>query len=243
MREAYGVVGAGVAPRKVIEAGLNDIGISSLFIIPWYGKVTEGLEIVYDWVLDNNAVFSIVAKDEVKGPPKALASKATSVMIVQDVDAHIVRTLKDREVQGMVLVLWDQNKEKYSVEIASMAIDLKLPTLELTNGLVPIILNDSDDTAIEDEMPDLGEASYDRETLEMMPTALVKRMAKDKGLEPKSKEEAVEMLSPDDQKLDNSNLIGSVVFLLRDGTEIGFNGTQDILQKMFDVVSKHTSAW
>ncbi|CAB4154251.1 hypothetical protein UFOVP629_20 [uncultured Caudovirales phage] len=243
MREAYGVVGAGVAPRKVIEAGLNDIGISSLFIIPWYGKVTEGLEIVYDWVLDNNAVFSIVAKDEVKGPPKALASKATSVMLVQDVDAHIVRTLKDREVQGMVLVLWDQNKEKYSVEIASMAIDLKLPTLELTNGLVPIILNDSDDTAIEDEMPDLGEASYDRETLEMMPTALVKRMAKDKGLEPKSKEEAVEMLSPDDQKLDNSNLIGSVVFLLRDGTEIGFNGTQDILQKIFDVVSKHTSAW
>ena len=243
MREAYGVVGAGVAPRKVIEAGLNDIGISSLFIIPWYGKVTEGLEIVYDWVLDNDAVFSIVAKDEVKGPPKALASKATSVMLVQDVDAHIVRTLKDREVQGMVLVLWDQNKEKYSVEIASMAIDLKLPTLELTNGLVPIILNDSDDTAIEDEMPDLGEASYDRETLEMMPTALVKRMAKDKGLEPKSKEEAVEMLSPDDQKLDNSNLIGSVVFLLRDGTEIGFNGTQDILQKMFDVVSKHTSAW
>lgn len=243
MREAYGVVGAGVAPRKVIEAGLNDIGIASLFIIPWYGKVTEGLEIVYDWVLDNDAVFSIVAKDEVKGPPKALAIKATSVMIVQDVDAHIVRTLKDREVQGMVLVLWDQNKEKYSVEIASMAIDLKLPTLELTNGLVPIILNDSDDTAIEDEMPDLGEASYDRETLEMMPTALVKRMAKDKGLEPKSKEEAVEMLSPDDQKLDNSNLIGSVVFLLRDGTEIGFNGTQDILQKMFDVVSKHTSAW
>ena len=42
MREAYGVVGAGVAPRKVIEAGLNDIGVSSVFIIPWYGKMTDG---------------------------------------------------------------------------------------------------------------------------------------------------------------------------------------------------------
>ncbi len=243
MREAYGVVGAGVAPRKVIEAGLNDIGVSSVFIIPWYGKVTDGLEVVYDWVLDNGAIFSIVAKDEVKDPPKALASKATSVMVVQDVDAHIVRTLKEREVQGMVLVLWDQDKEKYSVEVASMAIDLKLPTLELTNGLVPIILNDSEETVVEDEMPDLGEASYDRETLEMMPTALVKRMAKDKGLAPRSKEEAVEMLSPADQKLDEKSLIGSVIFLMRDGSEVGFNGTQELLQKIFDVVSEHTSAW
>jgi hypothetical protein len=243
VREAYGVVGAGVAPRKVIEAGLNDIGVSSVFIIPWYGKVTDGLEVVYDWVLDNGAIFSIVAKDEVKDPPKALASKATSVMVVQDVDAHIVRTLKEREVQGMVLVLWDQDKEKYSVEVASMAIDLKLPTLELTNGLVPIILNDSEETVVEDEMPDLGEASYDRETLEMMPTALVKRMAKDKGLAPRSKEEAVEMLSPADQKLDEKSLIGSVIFLMRDGSEVGFNGTQELLQKIFDVVSEHTSAW
>lgn len=243
MREAYGVVGAGVAPRKVIEAGLNDIGVSSVFIIPWYGKMTDGLEVVYDWVLDNEAIFSIVAKDEVKAPPKALASKATSVMVVQDVDAHIVRTLKEREVQGMVLVLWDQDKEKYSVEVASMAIDLKLPTLELTNGLVPIILNDSEETIVEDEMPDLGEASYDRETLEMMPMALVKRMAKDKGLTPRSKEEAVEMLSPADQKLDEKSLIGSVIFLMRDGSEVGFNGTQELLQKIFDVVSGHTSAW
>lgn len=243
MREAYGVVGAGVAPRKVIEAGLNDIGVSSVFIIPWYGKMTDGLEVVYDWVLDNGAIFSIVAKDEVKDPPKVLTSKATSVMVVQDVDAHIVRTLKEREVQGMVLVLWDQDKEKYSVEVASMAIDLKLPTLELTNGLVPIILNDSEETVIEDEMPDLGEASYDRETLEMMPSALVKRMAKDKGLTPKSKEEAVEMLSPADQKLDEKSLIGSVIFLMRDGSEVGFNGTQELLQKIFDVVSEHTSAW
>lgn len=243
MREAYGVIGAGSAPRKVIEAGLNDIGITPVFIIPWYGKVTDGLEIVYDWVLDNDAIFSIVAKDGVKAPHKALATKATSVMMVEDVDAHIVRTLKDREVQGMALVLWDQDKEKYSVDVASMAIDFKLPTLELTNGLVPIILNDLEVTAKEDEMPDLGEASYDRETLEMMPTALVKRMAKDKGMNPQSKEEAVEMLSPEDEKLDEKSLIGSVVFLMRDGTEIGFNGTQEILSKIFEVVSSHTESW
>jgi hypothetical protein len=104
-------------------------------------------------------------------------------------------------------------------------------------------LNDSEETIVEDEMPDLGEASYDRETLEMMPMALVKRMAKDKGLTPRSKEEAVEMLSPADQKLDEKSLIGSVIFLMRDGSEVGFNGTQELLQKIFDVVSEHTSAW
>lgn len=240
MREAYGVIGSGSASRKVIEASLNDIGLEPTFIVPWYGKVTEGLEVVYDWVVDNEAAFSVVAKDAVKAVPKVLASKATSVIVVEDVDTHIINTLKNREVEGLALVLWDQDKETYSVSIASKAIDLRLPTLELTNGLVPIVLDDdsSEPEKAEEELPDIGEANYERETLEMMPTSLVKRMAKDKGFDPKSKEDAVNMLSGN-----SPHKIGSVIVLMEDGTEIGFNGSQELLRKIFDVVAEHQKPW
>lgn len=243
MREAYGVVGAGSASQKVIEASLNDIGLEPLFIVPWYGKLTDGLKVVYDWMLDNEASFAVVAKDGVKDVPKALATKATSVTIVDDVDAHILSTLKEREVEGMALILWDQEKETYSVSIASQAIDLRLPTLELTNGLVPIVLDDDTDTTeselvVEDEMPDIGETKYERETLEMMPAALVKRMAKDKGFEPKSKEEAVNMLTSD-----GSPSIGSIIVLMSDGTEIGFNASPEILTKIMEMIVGSQKKW
>ena len=244
MREAYGVIGSGSASRKVIEASLNDIGLEPMFIVPWYGKVTDGLEAVYDWVIDNDASFSIVAKDGVKTVPKALSSKATSVTVVDDVDAQILSTLKNREVEGMALVLWDQEKETYSVGVASQAIDLRLPTLELTNGLVPIILDDDSakeesELVVEDEMPDIGDTQYERETLEMMPAALVKRMAKDKGFDPKSKEDAVNMLSASDKEV----TIGSIIVLLSDGTEIGFNANHALLKKIMDLVVESQKQW
>lgn len=246
MREAYGVIGSGSASRKVIEASLNDIGLKPMFIVPWYGKVTEGLEAVYDWVVDNEASFSIVAADGVKPVPKILAGKATSVTTVDDVDSYIITTLKNREVEGLALVLWDQEKESYSVSLASKAISLRLPTLELTNGLAPIILEDdtvepkAEAEPEQEELPELGETNYERETLEMMPTALVKRMAKDKGFDPKSKEEAVNMLSSASEP---SNQVGSILILMHDGTEIGFNGSPELLKKIMDLVVEHQQPW
>lgn len=243
MKEAYGVLGAGSAPRKVIEGSLNDIGTEPLFFVPWYGRVSSGLEVVYDWLIDNRASFAVIAADGEKQVPKALATKATSVTYVDDVDSHIVRTLKEREVEGLALVMWDQDKEGYSVKLASMAIDLRLPTLELTNGLVPIILDDDKprEEKIVEEMPDLGDASYERETLEMMPAALVKRMAKDKGFEPKSKQEAVDLLSPTAKEEEPQ--IGSIIILMNDGTELGFNNNPGLLKKIMDLVVESQQSW
>lgn len=235
MRESYGVIGSGSASRKVIESSLNDIGIEPTFIIPWYGKVTEGLETVYDWVIDNNATFSIIAKEGVKDVPKALAKVASSVLTVDDVDSQIVKLLNEREVKGLALILWDQDKESYSSSIASMAIDLNIPTLELTNGLVPIIMDEDVSTKEEEdpgELPDIGEADYERETLEMMPTALVKRMAKDRGYEPKSKEDAVNLLSNKGEQ----RVVSSIVVLYQNGTEVLFNGSAELLKKMVDLI-------
>lgn len=239
MKETYGVIGSGSAPKKVIEAGLNDIGPSCQFVLPWYGKVTQGLEVVYDWVLDNEAEFMIVAQEGVKSVPKALATKANTVMVVEDVDQSVVKDLNDREVKGLVLVLWDEDRVAQSVKTAELAINLKLPTLELTNGLVPIIFDEDeqmakDDEVTDDELPDLGDTSYSRETLEMMPTALVKRMAKDKGFEPKSKQEAVTMLSNEPSK--ESTEVATIIIMMKDGTELGFTGNEELLKNIMDLV-------
>ena len=181
----------------------------------------------------------IVAQEGVKSVPKALATKANTVMVVEDVDQSVVKDLNDREVKGLVLVLWDEDRVAQSVKTAELAINLELPTLELTNGLVPIIFDEDeqmakDDEVTDDELPDLGDTAYSRETLELMPTALVTRMAKDKGFEPKSKQEAVTMLSNEPSK--ESTEVATIIIMMKDGTELGFTGNEELLKNIMDLV-------
>lgn len=249
MQETYGILGSGNAPKKVIEAGLKDLGTKLQYVVPWYGKVTPGLEIVYDWLLDNDADFMIIASDGGKAVPKVLAEKAGAVENVEDVNYRILKALKSLEVPGISLIMWDTDNEEESIKLSSMSIDMKLPTLELTNGLVPIIVDGQapptkfEEPIADEDMPDIGEASYDRETLEVMPAALVKRMAKDKGIATKTKEEAIEALSTKPSIEGPADEIGSIIFLMKDGTEIGFNGTQELLNKMMEVVAASQKPW
>lgn len=246
MKETYGILGFGNAPKTVIEAALNDIGTKLSYVVPWYGKVTAGLEIVYDWLLDNEAEFTIVSVETGKAVPKILAEKAEAVEKAKDVDFKILKTLKSKEVPGISLIMWDQENEEESVRISSMSIDMDLPTLELTNGLVPIVV-DGDQVeepkrapVADDELPEIGETSYDRETLEVMPAALVKRMARDKGIMTKTKEQAIDALSPKHNPQDD---IGSIIVLMKDGTELGFNATPEILTKIMELVVSNQKAW
>lgn len=248
MQETYGILGSGNAPKKVIEAGLKDLGTKLQYVVPWYGKITPGLEVVYDWLLDNDADFMIVAVESGKAVPKVLAEKAVTVESVDDVNYRILKSLKSLEVPGISLIMWDTDNEEESIKLSSMSIDMKLPTLELTNGLVPIIVDEQTpetkvvELVADEDLPDIGEASYDRETLEVMPAALVKRMAKDKGLNTKTKEEAIEALSPKDQ-VEGSNDIGSIIVLMKDGTELGFNGTPELLIKIMELVVSQQKQW
>lgn len=247
MKETYGILGFGNAPKTVIEAALNDIGTKLSYVVPWYGKVTDGLEVVYDWLLDNEAEFIIISTEGGKAVPKVLAEKAEAVEKAKDVNFKILKTLKSKEVPGISLIMWDQENEDESIRISSMSIDMDLPTLELTNGLVPIIV-DGEPTETpkkvpvsDDELPEIGEASYDRETLEVMPAALVKRMARDKGIATRTKEEAIEALAPKPEGAQED--IGSIIILMKDGTELGFNATPEIMTKIMELVVSSQRQW
>lgn len=244
MKETYGVLGSGSASKKVIEASLNDLGTTTVkFVVPWYGKVTSGLEVVYDWLLDNNASFMIVANETAKNPPKILAASASSVVLTDDVNMYILDHLKKLEITGLSLVMWDSEDETESIRLSSLSIDLKLPTLELTNGLTPIVIDSPQDPVQADELPDLGDTSYSKETLEVMPAALVKRMAKDKGVIVKTKEEGIAVLTKGEPEDDSANEIGSVLILMKNGDELGFTLSQELFQKIMTLVVENQKPW
>lgn len=236
MKETYGVLGSGQAPKKVIESSLNDLGTTSVkFVVPWYGRMSNGLETVYDWMLDNQAAFVLVASESGKQPPKVLAAAASEVHYTDDVNMTILKHLKGLEVPGLSLVLWNTDDEEESMRISSMSIDLKLPTLELTNGLTPIMVDEAPDLVEDDELPDLGDTSYSKETLEVMPAALVKRMAKDKGVVVKTKEEGIAVLTKEPAP-ETPSEIASILIIMKSGEELGFTLSQELFVKIMELV-------
>lgn len=200
MQELYGILGTGTASKKAIWASLSDIGTQVEYIIPWYGKPSEGLEHVYDWMIDNDATFSVISCERT---PKALRDVALDFTNdVEGVNDEIINSLRKREVPGLALILWDDQNEEYSHAVATSCIDAKLPTLELTNGLVPLIFDDEsefDNVAERPEVPEENAEESDDftvEELESMPAAMVKKLAKDKGFDARTKDEALNKLIP-----------------------------------------------
>lgn len=206
----YGVLGDGSSPRDVIIQSLTDLqarpDVTVKFLIPWYGKVTEGLETVYDWVLDNNVTFSLVVDSAAtKKAPSVLRTMAERVVDSADVDRTIINTLVPN--QGYTLVLWNEDNPELCTAIAQESITKGLPTLELTNGLVPIVFDDAvepdmvisatDDLMVETDSDEGTE--WSREMLDNMPAAVVKRMAQNAGTPAKTKEEAIKALLGDEK--------------------------------------------
>jgi hypothetical protein len=201
MKELYGVLGAGTAPEKVITASLNDVGTKVHYMVPWYGRPTPGLETVYDWVLDNDASFTVVGAETI---PQALTDAAEDFVYAKDVNAYIFDELTACDPSGMSMILWDTEREEISLSIATQSIDKGLPTMDLTNGLVPIIFEDEPaensapvvtEELEEDPTQDVPTTSFTKDELETMPASSVKRMARDLGFEAKTKGEAIDYLS------------------------------------------------
>lgn len=249
--EHYGVLGVGSAPKKVITASLNDIGTKVTYHLPWYGQsdIPDGLETVYDWMLDNEASFRIVAASGMKSVPKVLAKGATEVVETEDVDLAIIRDMKS--LHGFATILWSDDDASYSSNIASTSINLGLPTLELTNGLTPIILESDTPAIIEvkaektDDMEELDITSFDRETLEVMPAAHVKRLARNAGHEVKTKDDAIRALIGDDEPVAPKgapSTIASITIDFDNGDQISYRMNKKILAKIHEILVAELSS-
>lgn len=249
MQEVYGILGSSnlIEPSTIV-ASLGDITNKVLYIVPWYGnkKVSSSMEVVYDWLLDNNATFKLVMNEEGRTPPNVLMTKANEVVSDTDVETRIICELTEREVKGIALLVWDEEHPERSIDLASACINKEVPSLELTNGLSPIIIDDEGiNVPIADEdLPSVGEMSFDEETLQVMPAASVKRMARDAGHDVKTKEEAIKILvgsNKNEEEIHDDGEIGTIIVLFKNGIELGFKADNEILTKMFNMVVKHST--
>ena len=96
-------------------------------------------------------------------------------------------------------------------------------------------------TRTPDPLPEIDPSGFDRETLEIMPAASVKRMAVNAGhTNVKSKEEAIDAILGQPKESNNSD-IGTVLLVFNDGTELGFSLNTELLKEIMNLVVEYQS--
>jgi hypothetical protein len=198
----FGVLGRGDSTESsVITACLHDaIDTETDDIhLPWYGKpIPTDLEVVYDWVLDNEVTFTLYAEDTAD-VPKAFHKCPFGTVVAGDPVIGVATAC------STLLYLWDAD---YAVLdfVASAAFAPSL-VLDLTNGLHPVefegyeeAITDTPDSKYDDDDDDDDDKApqeMTRDELEIMPALSVKRYASAKlGEQFTTKSAAIEALFP-----------------------------------------------
>lgn len=180
----YALVGRGGGNKRVISASLNDLPQDSHFHVLWTGEdPTPGQEVVYDWLIDNEKVFTVYGENV----PRGIARYA------EDVSDDPMYTAARNAGCDTALILWEEGMD--DLIISTSGIFPKM--LELTNGLTPIeVADDEEPVAEPTPVKPEEEGFFTREELENMPAAAVKRQAKERGLDitGKVKSQIIDML-------------------------------------------------
>lgn len=140
MENTYIIGGMGNAAANVIESSLGDVRKGSQFVYLWTGKPTAGQSRVLDWLIDYGAKFIVYS--ETPRLPQAVADSAVSVEVVENM---VEQAIADFEGATM-LVLFDTTEDGEPTAMTERLIfkahDVGMKVLELTNGLIPITVED-----------------------------------------------------------------------------------------------------
>lgn len=143
MENTYIIGGMGNAAANVIESSLGDVRKDSRFVYLWTGKPTAGQSRVLDWLIDYGASFIVYS--ETPRLPQAVADSAVSVEVVENM---VEQAIADFEGATM-LVLFDTTEDGEPTAMTERLIfkahDVGMKVLELTNGLIPIAVEEDDE--------------------------------------------------------------------------------------------------
>lgn len=254
MKELYGVLGYASAPAEAIQGSLDDLKTTVDYLIPWYGikPIPTALVAVYDWMLDNEATYEVLAINEGSPCPKALREGARKVEEVDDPSHEIIERLIEASPAGFALIMWDEDDPDSAMATAITCIQEEIPALELTAGLTPIIMDDDElEIAVIFEeppvdlkdMPTIDPTEWDEETLDVMPAASVKRMARDAGHDVKTKAEAILAIKGKKSvEADSDIRIGQITISMADGSEMVFSTNKKLLKEILDLVVRSQSS-
>lgn len=141
MSRYYVIGGTGNASANVIETGLSDVLLTAKeFVYLWTGKPTDGQARVLDWLIEHEANFTIVTSDSKIHP--RVESAANRVLKVES----LIQTTFDSYPSFTLLVLWDEEIETkepthFVYELITQANALGMESLDLCNGLVPLLVD------------------------------------------------------------------------------------------------------
>lgn len=141
----YIIAGTGNASANVIETGLNDVALTaSEFVVLWTGKPTDGQARVLDWLLEHSSSFTVFCSDA--KVHHAVESAANRVLQVD----NLIEDSLDIYPTASVLVLWDEvstepgQPTKFVEDLVLSANEKGMETLDLCNGLVPLVVGEVD---------------------------------------------------------------------------------------------------
>ena len=201
--EAYVlIVGSGEAKSSVVTAGLQDIFASytvQTVTTAWY-EYAAGMQNVQDVLMDSSVPWYIVASNDSKVVPR-FAKCAEDVMYVELGESTIEEAVISQghwddvptDTLVIALLLWDDEAPEVMEGCVVAADAAGIKVLDLTNGLVPIVLEE-DEVAPEEPIQavptkkqetdtvDISDQPFTEDELLSMPVATLKRMASAQGL-------------------------------------------------------------
>ena len=141
----YIIAGTGNSNTNVIETGLSDVNLTaSEFVVLWTGKPTDGQARVLDWLLEHSSSFTVFCSDA--KVHHAVEGAANRVVQVND----LIEDSLDIYPTASVLVLWDEvstepgQPTKFVEDLVLSANSKGMETLDLCNGLVPLVVGEVD---------------------------------------------------------------------------------------------------
>jgi hypothetical protein len=156
----YGILGGGSCPKNIIEDGLRELGVEgNTFYIIGTKKPSSNEERAFDFLLEAEADFLLVCQNP-ETCPKVLMSACVDVITSETPELTIVDVLSKND--GVLLVLWDEDNSEKMDNLVTVAADQGVIIKELSNGLIPIMVQDAPTT-------------FSKEEFESMPTAIQKR--------------------------------------------------------------------
>jgi hypothetical protein len=182
----YVIAGRGDVSSEVLAEGLKDLGAGHTFFVPWVGSQntapTEGMKKVYDFLVDNTLDFVLLAKDRASVHP-AVATAASQVVESGNVSPEL--NFDNVPPDATALVLWSDEFPQHSEGLVCDYFDRGHTLLDLSNGLVPIMVESgtttpptlgTDSPALKDAMPPLTE-----EDIVSMPEGVRKQLDRSLG--------------------------------------------------------------
>jgi len=162
MAYIHAVLGPGGddVPDSVIKDGLKDLlEKGDSLALPWYGPPSDSLEAVYDYVLDNEVPFTMFYTG--RKPPTVFETDG-ELSETKDIHKSLAQMASP---DSKALVLFPEHDISEDVFGFLDYAPAGVQVLDLSNGLVPVEVNDDDEDSPEEVEAEAEETSDDEDSL------------------------------------------------------------------------------